>query len=414
MKTQRIKKTKRSKIIWGLGIALVLFLVYLARPKILQPPDAVQNIAEFEAYLEGLVDSGSPPGLSLVVVKNDSLVYSKGFGWADAPRKIKATPESVYHWWSITKIPTAIAILQLQEQGKLRLEDSVSEYLPFFEVEYPSVKRNKITIEHLLNHSSGLPDVAGLKLTKWVHRDGEPAVDQTAFIEQILPDYSKLRFEPGDDTAYTNIGYMLLGAIIEKVSGMNYRDYIRKHLLEPLEMTQTDFVYTDAMKGMEAVGSHPSYSFMSPLLHLTMGSYIRETSDNHIWMERVYTDYEPPSALIGSAQDASRLVRAYLNKGALNGQRILSEKSIDFMTNSGHVAEANDEGVYFFRRGIGWHVFKEKSGYKLEHTGGGPGFFTIMQVYPSDDLGLVLFCNDVTVEKYGWKILQLAASLNWE
>ena len=408
------KFTKRRNIGLVVFVLLGILMAYVASPKIPQPPVSVQNVIELDAYLETLVNSGSPQGLTMVIVKNDSIVYSKGFGLADGPRKIEATPQTVYHWWSITKIPTAIAILQLQEQGKLQLEDAVSKYLPFFEVEYPSDKRTTITIRHLLNHSSGIPDASGLRLAKWIHHDGEPALDQTAFIENVFPDYSKLKFEPGEDTTYTNIGYMLLGAIIEKVSGQDYRDYIRQYILEPLEMTQTDFEYTSEMEAFEAAGSHPSLSFMSPLLHLMMDSYIREISNNHIWMERVYTDQEPPSALIGSAMDAARLVRAYLNKGKLNGQRILSEKSIELMTNDGHVSEANDKGLHFFRRGMGWHVFKEKSGYKLEHTGGGPGFFTIMQIYPSDNLGLVMFCNDVTLEKHGWKILQLGANLNWE
>lgn len=409
-----LKLIKRRKIVISIIILAAVLVAYVVWPKILQPPGSIQNVTELNTYLEKLVNSGSPQGLSMVIVKNDSIVYSKGFGWADSPRKIKATPQSVYHWWSITKIPTAIAILQLQEQGRLQLDDAVSKYLPFFEVKYPSNKRSTITIRHLLNHSSGIPDASGLQLAKWIHHEGEPALDQTAFIEKVFPDYSTLKFEPGEDTDYTNIGYMLLGAIIEKVSSQNYRDYIRQYILEPLEMTQTDFVYTNEMEEVEAAGSHPSISFMSPLLYIMIGSYIRETSNNHIWMKRVYTDQEPSSALIGSTMDAARLMRAYLNKGILNGRRILSEQSIKQMTHNSHVAEANDEGMYFFRRGIGWHIFKEKNRYKLEHTGGGPGFFTIMQIYPNDNLGLVMFCNDVTLEKYGWKILQLGANLNWE
>jgi CubicO group peptidase (beta-lactamase class C family) len=160
-------------------------------------------------------------------------------------------------------------------------------------------------------------------------------------------------------------------------------------------------------------GSHPAFNLISPLLYLKLGSYIRETSGKHIWMKRVYTDQTPSSALIGSPIDAARLVRAYLNNGTLAGRRILSEKSITQMTNDSHVAKINDKVSYFRRQGIGWQIYKERDGYKLEHTGGGPGFYTIMQVYPSDKLGLILFCNDVMLSKYGWKILRLAANLNW-
>lgn len=409
-----LKLTKPRKIAILIVVVLVILVTYLSGSKIPPPPDSINNVTELDSYLEKLVASGSPSGLSMVIVTNDSIVYSKGFGWADRPRKIKATPQTVYHWWSITKIPTAIAILQLQEQGKLQLEDPVSKYLPFFKVNYPSNKDSVITIRHLLNHSSGIPDASGLKLAKWIHHDTEPALNQTALIEKLFPDYSTLQFEPGTDTAYTNIGYMLLGAVIEKVSHQNYRDYVKQNILVPLEMTRTDFAYTTKMETNEAAGSHPSASFMSPLLRIMMGSFIRETSNNNIWFKRVYTDQEPSSALLGSVTDASRLVRAYLNKGVLDGNRVLSEESVEMMTHDGHIAEAGDKGDYFFRRGIGWHIFKEKSGYKLEHTGGGPGFFTIMQIYPSDNLGLIMFCNSMTIEEYGWKILQLGANLNWE
>lgn len=408
-----LKLTKWRTIVLAILILVIVLVSYLS-PKIPAPPESINAVPELDSYLEKLVNSGSPQGLSMLIVKNDSIVYNKGFGWADAPRNIKATPETVYHWWSITKIPTAMAILQLEEQGKLKLDDPVSKYLPFFEVTYPSDKSNIITIRHLLNHSSGIPDAGSLKLAKWIHHDKDPALDQTDLIEQVFPDFKTLLFEPGEDTAYTNIGYMLLGAIIEKTSAKNYRDYIRKNILEPLEMKQTDFVYTSDMEAFEAAGSHPTFTFMAPILRIMMGSFIRETSNGSLWLERVYTNQEPPSALIGSTEDASRLVRAFLNKGILDGNRILSEESIERMTNDNYVAEANDEGLFFFRRGIGWHVFKEKGELKLEHTGGGPGFFTIMQIYPSDNLGLIMFCNDLTLEKYGWKILQLGANLNWE
>lgn len=408
-----LKLTKWRKIVLGFLILVILLLYYLS-PNIPSPPESIDNVTEFNMYLEELVNSGSPQGLSILIVKNDSIVYSKGFGWADEPNNIKATPETVYHWWSITKIPTAIAVLQLAEQSKLELDDAVSKYLPFFEVTYPSDKKNIITIGHLLNHSSGIPDASGLELAEWIHHDTDPSLNQTDLIEKVFPEYSTLKFEPGEDTAYTNIGYMLLGAIIEKASSQNYRDYIKQHILDPLQMTQTDFVYTRGMEAVEAAGSHPTFTIMAPLLLIKMSSFIRETSNNSLWLKRVYTDQEPPSALIGSTLDASRLIRAYLNKGILDGNRILSEESIERMTNNNHIAQANDDGSYFFRRGIGWHIFKEKSEYKLEHTGGGPGFFTSIQIYPSDNLGLVLFCNDVTLEKYGWKILQLGASLKWE
>lgn len=96
-----LKLTKRRKI--GLGIlVLAIVLAYSFSPKIPAPPETVNTVTELDTYLKEVVNSGSPQGLSILIVKNDSIVYSNGFGWADRPRNIKATPETVYHWWSIT------------------------------------------------------------------------------------------------------------------------------------------------------------------------------------------------------------------------------------------------------------------------------------------------------------------------
>ncbi|MGD1045919.1 MAG: serine hydrolase domain-containing protein [Bacteroidota bacterium] len=367
------------------------------------------TITELETYLNALVESGNPPGMSLVVVKDGKIVYEKGFGWADEPMGIASTPGSVYHWFSLTKIATAIAILQLQEQGKLQLEDSVRTYLPYFNAQYPSAHSKPVTIQHLLTHSSGLPD-AGFRIISWIHHDGEPSVNQTVLVEKVLPDYSKLEFEPGDQTQYTNIGYMVLGAIIEKVTGQTYEDYIREHLLKPLAMNHTDFLYTKEMEPFEAAGSHPVFDAMTPFLPIIAGSYIREISGKHLWFERVYNDQTPSTGLIGSAMDAARLVAVYLNGGELDGYRILSPVSISRMTREGHIRRANDTSTNS-RQGIGWQIYDNKGELTLRQSGGGPGYRTEMQLCPDKKLGFVLFTNDVTCES--WKIITSVTKVNW-
>jgi CubicO group peptidase (beta-lactamase class C family) len=403
-----MKIGKWKIILLGSGLLIIGLLIIWPKPP--KPPKTIADVGELETYIKNLVDFGSPQGMSLVVVKNGKVIYEKGFGWADRPRKIAATSESVYHWWSITKIATAIAILQLQEQGKLRLDDSVKKFLPFFNVQYPSANSKVITIYHLLNHSSGLPN-PGFSIMSWIHHDGEPSVDQTAMIEKVLPDFSKLEFEPGDHTQYTNIGYMVLGAIIEKVTGQAYEAYIREHILEPLGMKHTDFIYTKAMEPYEAAGSHPVFDMWTPLVPFIAGSYVREISGNHLWFKRVYTDQTPPTGLIGSATDAARFVAAYLNGGELDGKRILSQETIAMMTHEGHIkGKANDPRNNRLQ-GIGWQIFDDNGRLMIKHEGGGLGFSTDMQLHPDKKLGFVLFTNDVTCQ--GWKILNLAATLNW-
>ncbi len=393
--------------------SIILFTILSSCGSVPKPPDKISTIQEFENYMNKVVENGTPPGMTFTVIKNDSIVYSKGFGWADEPRKIHATPETVYHWWSCTKIATAIAILQLQEKGKLNLNDPVTKYLSFFKVQYPIKDCKEVTILNLLNHSSGLPDASNLTLLNWIHHDGEPPLNQTDFLKQVLPDYSTLDFEPGSDTEYSNINYMTLGAIIEKITGLTYEDYIRENILMPLGMNHTDFLYTKVMGIDEAAGAQPLFNFMTPLLPIFAGSYIREFDWSHVWMERVYTHQTPSTGLIGSTNDAALLIAAYLNKGELNGQRILSQESIKMMTYDGYIQAKSDDSPDYRRQGIGWQIYGKPHSERwvLTHEGGGPGFRTKIQIYPDENLGFVLFTNDATCEP--WKIINLAASLNW-
>ncbi len=393
-------------------ISLIIVITLLnSCASVPKPPDKVESISEFENYLNKVVESRTPPGMSLAVVKNDSIIYGKGFGWADEPRKIHATPNTVYHWWSCTKIATAIAILQLQERGKLSLNDPVVRYLPFFGVKYPSDTSKQVTILNLLNHTSGLPDPSLFTLIRWIHHDGDPPINQTDLVKKVLPDYSKLKFEPGDHSEYSNIGYMVLGAIIEKITGMTYEDYIRQNILQPLGMNHTDFLYTKVMEPDEAAGAHPTFNLMTPLLPLIAASYIRDIDWGHLWMERVYTDQTPSTGLIGSVSDAARLVTAYLNGGVFNGRRILSQESITTMTYGWQVKAKNEDSLNYRRQGIGWQIYGKSGRWVLTHDGGGPGFSTKIQLYPDEHLGFVLFTNDATCEP--WKIINLAATLKW-
>jgi len=377
-----------------------------------KPPAQADSAVELERYLDQIVRFGRPPGLSLAVVKDGRTVYSRGVGLADGPRHVAATPITAYHWWSMTKIPTAMAILQLQEQGRLSLDDGVSQHLPFFQVKYPPAGSATVTIRQLLNHSSGLSDL-GLGLVRFVHREGEPAVNQTVFIEKVLPDHATLTFAPGSRASYTNLGYVVLGAVIEQASGQTYEDYVREHILRPLRMERTDFVYTPALCPGEAAGSQPLLDRWTPLLPFVVkhwDAFEREVDGSHIWFNHLYTDYTPSSALIGSALDVTHLMLAYLNSGELDGQRILRPETVATMTSADRMGSA----VAAFpdqRQGLGWVV---ACGTRecLQHMGGGPGFGTAMRVYPREKLGIVVLTNDMTTDTDA--ILRLAAGVQWD
>lgn len=375
-------------------IATLLILgagLYAFAPHPPATPKQVKDVTELESYLNRLVDSGNPPGLSVVVVKDGKVVYSWAFGFADGPGGESSTPDTVYHWWSMTKIPTAIAVMQLQEQGKINLDDPVIKYLPWFEMKYPSADSPVITIRNLLQHSSGLPDTMPAMIG-WVHYDDEPR-NQTEVVKKHLTEFNTLKFVPGEKAVYSNFNYMVLGAVIESVSSQSYEAYITANILQPLGMSQTGFVYTSAMAEHEAAGALPLVHFYTPLLPalLDTNALVRERQGKLFWFNRVYIDATASTGLIGSAPDVARLMMAYLNRGIQDGKRILRPDSVSTLT----------ETAPLDGHGLGWSVGKDHRSRFLEHAGGGPGFATIMRLYPDSGLGIAILANGTDLNRDG-------------
>jgi len=421
-------KLKKSLRVIGIIIAVLVVLIGVAyltlAPKPLKPPREVSRLAELEAYLDDLTgfNADSPPGLSLVVVKGGEIVYQEGFGLADGPQNIPATADTVYNQWSMVKPMTAVAVLQLHEQGLLDIDDPVANYLPFFDVQYPSESSETVTIRHLLNHSSGLGD-AGLAMIDWIHFDGDPEWNQTELIKEKLPDYTELTYEPGSQAVYTNVGYMVLAAVIEAASGKTYEQYMIDHIFAPLGMDQTNWTYTEAMIANEAAGANPSVDIQALMLPFIMDkdkrdALIREKQDGALWFNHVYTDQKGPTGPIGPATDTARFLMAYLNRGELDGQRILSAESIAMMTNEGHILPAVKDPQNFgytdydlYSRGLGWAYVEDGDDFFITHSGGGPGFATDMRLYPDRDLGMVILANGSYLARE--EIFDIVASLDW-
>ena len=377
-----------------LTIGILVFLTITRQPKI---PANPSSIAEMEIYIEKSVAKNTPPGISIAVIKNEEIVYNQAFGYADRPMKILATTETVYHWWSMTKIPTAIAILQLYDSGKLNIDDFVSEYLPFFQVTLDGKPVPSITIRQLLRHTSGLADTMPA-MTGWVHYDNV-TYNQTKLLEQYLPQYSELKFAPDSQFAYSNFGYMVLGTIIEKVSGVSYEKYIQENILNPLDMRNTGFLYTPKMEGKIAAGSHPLFSIYTPLLPflLNTNSLIREREGIQYWFNPVYLDVTPSSGLLGSAEDSALLAKALLTK-----TNLLSPESRMLLLPKGENPT---------ERPLGWAEYNMTGRLWLQHRGGGPGFATIMRLYPEENLGIFIMANNTDLPRE--KLVDAFANLDW-
>lgn len=365
-------------------------------------PSEVRTLDELEHYLNDLVASGDPPALSIGVVKDGEIVYLRAFGKADGPNRIAATPETLFRWWSLTKILTAVAIFQLSEKGDLELNDKVTDHLPFFEPVFASETDQPLTIGHLLNHSSGIPE-AGLKTYSWIH-SGKSSPSQTVFAGEVVPKHARLQFEPGTKGIYSNLNYVLLGAVIEAASGIDYRAYVAENILKPLRMSSTVFDLDCRLEPWTAYGSHPVLSFQSILLP-ALGSFpdgIREIADGQIWLERLQFDATACGSLIGPATDAVRFMQAYLDEGTLEAVRILSRESVMLMTDGLHVSAGRSRASRSYpdmKHGAAWFIIPGRDSEYLQHTGFGPGFAAIMRLYPESDLGIVILSNGAGLDR---------------
>lgn len=376
-------------------------VLYALAPHPPAVPDGQLSVGDLEGYLQRLVDSGNPPGISIAVVKDGAPVYAQGFGFADKPRGLPATPDTVYHWWSMTKIVTAVAVLQLQDRGLLSLDDPVTLHLPWFKVGDGPFADKPIRIEHLLRHTSGLPDTMPTMIG-WVHYD-DTVRNQTTLAKSRLTDFNQLRFPPGERTAYSNFNYILLGAVIEAASGQSYEQFVQENILEPLGMSHTGFVVDEQMGSDEAAGSLPLVHYYSPLLPwlLDPRPLIRERQRNLLWFNRIYIDATPSTGLIGPATDVSKLLLACLDDGDRAGTKLLSAES--------HQLLLSPRG--FDGRGLGWAIGADESGSYLEHPGGGPGFATIMRIYPQKALGIAILANGTDLRRD--ELATLIARLDW-
>lgn len=388
-----------GSIFVGIGISL-----YLMMPKAPKPPESFNDIDELETYLASVADAKRPPGLSVMVVKDGGVAYANGFGVADATGHTPVTQDTVYHWWSMTKVVTAVAVMQLHERGQLDIDDPVNDYLPYFNVTFNGDPAS-VTIRQLLNHSAGMSN-ATPEIFTWVHLEGDPPVSQSELVIDKFADYSELLFASGEKTQYSNWGYTVLGALVEDVAGQTYENYVVENILQPLGMAHTDFVYRDAMAEYEATGSQHLVDIYTPFLPLLNLNYtVRERVGMRLWFHRVYNDQTAPSGLIGSAADIGQFMNAYLQESDI----LLSPDS--FVTMNTIISQLHPADSSL--RGLGWEarLTNDERRY-LTHSGGGPGFATVMRLYPEEHLGIVVMGNDSTMDREA--LADVLANFEWQ
>ncbi|WP_277554193.1 serine hydrolase [Halobaculum limi] len=337
------------------------------------------------------------PGVSVAVVDRDGIRYADGFGSRDLAGNRPATPETLYGIGSVTKSVTALALAQLQEAGMVAFDDPVRDYL---DVDLGDDSDDPIRLHHLLSHSSGLPSLGTSEalIGRRLRRDTDTlplasTADFRAHIEDavgggdrgesavgggdrdggVVGGDAAARREvvgsPGERFAYANAGYVLLGDVVEAVTGRPYDRYVAEHVLDPLGMERTTF---DDME------------FSMDDDHATV--YLQEDGDLVAASLPTRELSRPAGGLLASVSDLARYVRLFLDGGTVDGRTVVSGEAVDTLT-EGRIDTPS--GPY----GYGWRT-RECCGYDLV---GHSGSIAVSSAYvgfaPETGLGVVVAAN---------------------
>ncbi len=229
----------------------LLTIILAESKKTVDHPRVSEAVQLLEIWLDAQRDYEGLPGLSAAVVHDQELVWSGGFGYANPDKRVKATSETVHSICSISKLFTSIAIMQLRDQGKLRLDDPVSKHLSWFEIDNLYSEKGEATIQSLLTHSSGLPRESDFPY--WSPPDF-PFPSSKSIKEKIS---SQETLYPADTYfQYSNLGLTLAGEIVSKISGTDFDTYVEKNIIKPLGLENTRTVMPKKLYGKQLAVGH--------------------------------------------------------------------------------------------------------------------------------------------------------------
>ncbi len=325
----------------------------------------------------------SVPGVAAIVVRGEAADEVAVAGTADLATGGRMTADTVHLWFSMTKIVTATAAMQLAEDQALSLDDPVRGYVPDFPE--PRSGWPQVRVRHLLSHSAGLANPLPVR---WVHAAGEPGRDPHEFAVELLARHSRLRSRAGERAAYSNLGYIVLGEVIAAAAGTGYEEFVRERILDPLGMSRTAFDYAGFTDDI-ATGYQPRLSPMTPLFRLILPSgIIGRRAGRFMAFNRFLVDGPAYGGLVGSPRDAARFMRAHLNGGEAGGVRLLTPESVAAMQTIQARGRGLDVGYGWFRRGA-----RRANASHLEHLGGGGGFWNMMRIHPGLGVGVLSMGN---------------------
>jgi CubicO group peptidase (beta-lactamase class C family) len=339
--------------------ALTFILAAVLAATLLAPPVSAQSAGDdalakkIDAVMTEVYHPDGP-GAAIIVRKDGKTIFRKGYALADLELGVPIEPDMIFRLGSITKQFTAVSILMLAEQGKLGLQDEITKFLP----DYPTQGR-RITVEHLLTHTSGIQSYTDM--AEWL-----PLWRKDFMLQELIDLFKNkpMQFEPGERWVYNNSGYILLGAIIEKVSGQAYEEFVDTHIFKPLGMKHSCYGSTERVIPRRIPGYQTGKDgfINAPYLSMTQpyaaGSLLSSVDDLAVWSDAVFS-----GKLIG---------KEWLDR-ALTPYKLKNGESTGY--------------------GYGWFITNYQGHRIIEHGGGINGFMTYEMTLPEDRIFLAILTN---------------------
>jgi len=315
------------------------------------------------------------PGLSIGLIRKDSIIYTKGYGVRSIKNNKLVTENSIFHTASISKLFTAVATMNLIEQNRITVDDKLVDLLP--ELKYDDKRVKEITIKNLLNHTSGLPDISNY------HWDNNNQSDNS-LQEFVLRLNLKLDATPSSAYQYSNLAYDILGYVIEKISGSTFDAFLKEQILNKSGMYNSDFRY---FKIQDSLKTSPHSKRW-----ITKNIYERKTYP--------YTrEHAPSSTLNTSSKDLSKWMIYFL--------QILADSDL----NTKYLSMIEPTFSPYPYIGLGFQLSEINSKKTIGHYGGDKGFRSYLIMIPEENIGLVLLANCDYNEDFRQEIIHPIAKL---
>ncbi len=347
-----------------LSLAFLFFTIGFSQTK--------EQLEILDKYYQKSLAEWNIPGMAIAITTEDSIIFSKGYGYANIAKKTKVDGNTLFAIASNSKAFTATAIGQLAEGKKLKFSDKVINYLPYYKLYNDYTTQNE-TIEDLLCHRNGLGTFSGDLL--WYATTKTP--------EEIISaqQYLKPKFDFRTRFGYSNISFLAAGMVIEKATDMSWAKYVTDHFLTPLKMNRT-LVSTDQITKVKNVAT----------------PYFYENGKNIELKWVNWDNIAPAGALISSVNDYSKWLQLNLHKGTLNGKEYFSKNTFNKLTTPyiNFSVNENGENINFKAYGLGWSI-QDYQGYKIVgHGGGYDGMISKSTFVPDKNIGIIILTNSLS------------------